>query len=783
MPPKPTPAPPHTPGPPPELWPAMWITHPSSFSQPTGVYHFRRVFDLPQKPGAFRVRVSADQRYELFVNGARVRSGPPRSDVPHWRYDTVELAPHLRPGRNVVAAVVWFIAGELGPWAQMGHAPGFLLCGDEETPAANAVNTPGGWKCLRSEGYTFERIDPRDMPFYMVTGPGDRLDASKYPWGWEQAAFDDSSWSNPHPMNPGSPRGARDAPSPWGLVANPLPPLEENSELVTAVLRSEGVMVENHRLGPDMPVHVPARTRAALLLDLGHLTTGYPELAVEGGRGGTVRMRYAEALFGGAGQNEKGHRDEWMGRVLRGNHDTFLPETPMGAAHTYRPLYWRTFRYLQVEVETADEPLTLHGLNNRFSAYPFTEVGHFQSSDPSLAKIWEVGWRTARLCAHETYMDCPYYEQLQYGGDTRIQCLISYYVSGDARLARNAIRQLDDSRLSEGITQSRYPCYMTQIIPPFALWWIGMVHDYWRFHGDGEFVGQMLRGARSVLEWWISYLRPDDLLGPLPWWNFVDWAREFPDGVPPGVQEGGSSILSLQLVLALRETAELEAALGLEPNARRYRELAARISQAVHRACWDVGRGLLADTPKRERFSQHATTLGILSETLRGPEVRSAAEKLLSEKPDHLAQTTFYFRYYLHRALVKAGLGDQYLEWLEPWRDMLRIGLTTWAETPEPTRSDCHAWSAHPNVGLLQTVLGVEPLSPGFRSVLVQPHLGKLESAEGLVAHPRGVIAVKLRREAGKLRGEVLLPEHTDGVFRHPGGEQKLRPGRNVVGG
>jgi hypothetical protein len=56
------------------------------------------------------------------------------------------------------------------------------------------------------------------------------------------------------------------------------------------------------------------------------------------------------------------------------------------------------------------------------------------TDDPELSKIFEIGWRTARLCAMETYMDCPYYEQLQYIGDARIQALISLFNSGDEEL-------------------------------------------------------------------------------------------------------------------------------------------------------------------------------------------------------------------------------------------------------------------------------------------------------------------------------------------------------------
>ena len=100
-----------------------------------------------------------------------------------------------------------------------------------------------------------------------------------------------------------------------------------------------------------------------------------------------------------------------------------------------------------------------------------------------------------------------------------------------------------------------------------------------------------------------------------------------------------------------------------------------------------------------------------------------------------LTQATYYFQFYLFRAMKTAGLGDDYLLRLGPWRKMLDLGLTTWAETPEPTRSDSHAWSAHPNYDLLTTVAGVEPATPGFATVRIQPHLGTLTEREGVGRH------------------------------------------------
>ena len=120
-------------------------------------------------------------------------------------------------------------------------------------------------------------------------------------------------------------------------------------------------------------------------------------------------------------------------------------------------------------------------------------------------------------------MDTPYWEQLQYVGDTRIQALISYAVTGDDRLAKQAIQNFDDSRIPEGLTQSRYPTSQPQIIPTFSLLWIGMLHDYWMYRPDPSPVKAALPGTRTVLTWFSQYEQPDGLLRKLPWWSFIDW--------------------------------------------------------------------------------------------------------------------------------------------------------------------------------------------------------------------------------------------------------------------
>jgi hypothetical protein len=151
-------------------------------------------------------------------------------------------------------------------------------------------------------------------------------------------------------------------------------------------------------------------------------------------------------------------------------------------------------------------------------------------------------------------------------------------------------------------------------------------------------------------------------------------------------------------------------------------------------------------------------------------------------KDSSLTQCTMYYRFYLYRAMKRAGLGDRYIEMLAPWRDMLKLGLTTFAERPEPTRSDCHAWSASPNYELLASVCGIEPAEPGFRSVRIEPNLGPLTWAEGTVPHPKGKIRVKLTRKGAEgLQGVISLPEGLTGEIVWKGKRVALRSGEQSL--
>jgi hypothetical protein len=773
-----------------ESWIASWISAPDAPAAGYGVYHFRRTFDLASKPSSFVVHVSADNRYELYANGTRVAAGPARGDMAHWRYETIDLAPFLVPGKNVLAAVVWNYA-EFAPAAQVTNATAFLVQADGT--AERVADTNANWKAVRDDAYQALPIKPEEILYqYFVAGPGDRIDGARYPWGWERPEFDDAAWMAARVGGAAGPRGGPDEAAPWMLVPREIPTMEEHPERLARVRQSSGVDVPAAFPHDRAPFEVPARTKARLLLDQTYLTTAYPEIVVSGGKGATVSMRYAESLFK-PGTMNKGNRDEIEGKELRGLRDVFV--TDGGRERRFRPLWWRAYRYVELSVETADEPLTIEDVSARFTAYPFERKARFDAGSPELDRILDVGWRTARLCAHETYMDCPYYEQLQYVGDTRVQALVSLYMTGDDRLMRNAIELVDDSRTSEGLTYSRAPTRIPQYIPPFSLWWIGMVHDYWWYRDDSNFVRRMLPGVRAILTFFAAHQRASGSLGRVPFWNYVDWTGPWRGGVPPGPNlsptwsaqgaspvdpDNASSLVDLQLLLAYTWAADLEASLGMKEIGERDRQAAEQLRSTIRSLYWDATRQLVADTPAKTEFSQQANALAILAGVVEGDEARGLMDRILADRS--LVPCSVYFRHYLHSALNKTGEGDRYLDQLELWRTMLADGLTTWEETTGGSRSDCHAWGSSPNFELFRTVLGIDSAAPGFARVVIRPFLGKLTRVSGSIPHPKGEIAVSLTLEAnGKLTAEVALPEGVAGDFVWHGTSHPLAPGRSKL--
>jgi len=760
------------------------------------VCYFRRTFDAGEVGPAPVLHVSADCRYRAYLNGELVSRGPCRSVIDHYRYETVDLRGRLRAGANVLAVEVrWY--GRHAPVAEVHLEPGlWAMVGTEAT--GQLLVTDEAWRVWRSTGHAKHPLDTRPLMNgqYTVVDPCEDVDARQVPAGWQLPGFDDGAWRPAVKRHVAAGRYARvrGTESRHELTPRPIPIMEE-SPIAPVAVHAWGTLTparppesERQILGTLEPqsaalppcwgddataVRFDVAGTHYLILNMGKLVTGYPRVTVTAPAGTLVELRYSEAL---SREFKKGVRDDAAAGTVEGYCDLF---TCRAGENAFEPVVWRTFRFLRVAVHHPGGPATIEHIETTFTAYPLKERGTFASSEPLHRALWDVSWWTARLCAHEHYEDCPYYEQVQYIGDTRLQALVSYVAAGDFRLARQALRTWADTRRADGITFSRMPTRPAepQIIPNFSLIWIEFLEDFYRYSGDLAFVRGLRDVVASTLRWFEQFDDGTGSLAGVPYWVFTDWSI-------PNTEEhvaGSEGELNLRRVGGLRAAARLMGAIGDTEAAARYAADAERVAAACRRDWVDAGTGLFRDYRGAAPVSEHPSLLAVLYDVVTPDEGRRLLERL--EAAAGLKRTTIYFSYYKFRAYEKLGLyGRAWAKNLHVWTDMLALHASTWFEAPEPTRSDCHAWGSWILCDLLTAVLGVTPAEPGFARVRVAPNLMGLGHARGTIPTVRGELAVEYRREGDAYAGTITLPTGVTGTFVAPGGgERPLGPGVNGV--
>ena len=705
---------------------SKWIWTADAGHPRFAVRRFRTEFEC-RETQKLHLHVSADSRYLLFLDGVLLGRGPARSDLRHYVYETYAVP--LPAGRHTLAALVVAYGGDGSPISEMHDRGAFLLEAQNATGAVVCATGGDGWRVHTDTAYR-----PVPIPWsdgYYGIGAAERVDGGRIPHGWEQPSFDDAAWDVPVALlEPYLRERSPDLADPggrWRLVPRDIP-----------ALREEARQFQNWPGAWE----VPAGTHREIILDAGEYACGYPVLSVEGGAGATVEIVYAEAL---TKDGRKGVRDNRDGTDVVGFADTYQPG---GGHETYSPLPWRAFRFVKLRIQTAQSALKFTDFSYILTGYPWERRAEFAVANgpAELAAVQDVDFRTLARCTAETFMDCPYYEQLQYAGDTRLQALLSYVTTGDTRLGARAVRLFDWSRLSDGLTQSRYPSRLEQTIPPFSLLWILTVEDLWRYApGEATTVADCLPGCRGVLEWFRRHLTPDGVLGgPLPWWNFVDWAEGFPDGVPAPAAAGlPSATLNLQFLAALQAYVRLHDGLGDARESEFWQAEADMLADAILTAFWDPDAQLLREGPDDSwGRTQHAQAWGILTDVIPRDAWDAVAGSLHTDGA--LTRTTYYHTFYVAEALAKVGrLEELWSRCLAPWRQALDLHLTTWPEQPEPTRSDCHAWSAWPTYCFLTHVLGVRPDAPGFAAHALAPRrVAGWDRVSGSVAVPAGQLQV-----------------------------------------
>lgn len=805
----------------------MWIPEWEKADQERAhLVYFRKIFVLNEVPESLRIRISADTRYKLWVNGALVEAGPVKGDRLVWYVDEVELAPYLTAGENVLAAEVLryplkhkkgnhgmfrttmpglYVAEVLSQEEQKaGFGPLADLVTERDYPVVredqgHGISGGASWKCREDQGFTIVSESPFFAPLQILEDRAGEAETA----GWRTVGYDDAGWQN---VSPYTMFDVHQAVSPGSLTPRTIPSIlgerrtfaglygRRESTSGTAgsasgnVSEADGCVEEwNAMLAGNGIVTIPPHSRETVEINAGELMTGYLSLSLRAGRGAKIELLTSEgyvqreekvvggdAAHAGFRHPKKKDRMDWENGYLHGFTDTYQVAGcgTDACPECFEPFWFRTFRFIGLTVTTEEEPLVIGGFDYLETGYPLQAKTNVEVSDETLAPVWDISLRTLRRCMHETYEDCPFYEQLQYAMDSRSQILYTYAVSADDKLARKCMDDFRRSVREDGMTNCSYPCYGPNIIPGFSIYYIMMLYDHMMYFGDRAFLRKHMSAVDGILEFFDRNLDERGLVGKIGgmngvsrYWSFIDWTTQWDgtSGVPTAIKKGPITMESLLYLMGLTHAAEVMRYLGRDGVAEEYLSRAAKVRAAVQKYCVDA-QGMLTDGPGVAEYSQHCQVFALLTDTVSVETGRENLRRTLKNGEEY-AQCSVAMAFYLFRALEKADLYDQTKDAWDLWRNMVKNNLTTCVEDGVNERSDCHAWGALALYELPSVVLGVRPAAPGYEKIAIDPHPGYMTAAKGEVITPRGMVSVEWTLDGnGKVQMTYEAPEGVEVV-------------------
>ena len=682
----------------------LWMVPSREIAAPA-VIVFRTKFHL-ETEREFHLRWTADEHADLFLNGQYFCDGPQRGTPKRWFLE--ENGRLLAPGDYTLTVRVLKFGGALTAHAQRSSAFGFyaesdLLSGEWEWQEVSGIR----WTASFPDWAMYPRAEVlAPAGFHFPDGGEEDV--------WEPVAYRRDS----RPLFPRS-----------------LPPMER---------------VPEHRF------RTVARPGGGILFVFDTYVCVWSDFRFRGT--GSVVIRWTESLYepgtfdsreltGDKGDRRVFEGKEWIGNGTR----LQLP----GGSVRWCDFWWKAGRYLLLEFTGT---AALEDVSFFSTGYPWKREWNAKTSLPELDHALELAWHTLKMCSHDTFLDCPFFEQLQYVSDSRLEALTAFVTARDTRLIRSALRAFADSQAENGIIFSRTPSKQVQVIPSFALIYILFLRDFSEWRGPDE-IQEFLPCARGILRYfageaengllhfpgWDQIDTPDWKAGDRGW-NFIDWVSGWKDGVPPG-----DCALNLFYLLAL------EAMEKLDPvHAEFYGDAAQKVAAAI-RAAYEVPGTGFADDEAHRSFSEHAQILAVLSERLPdyAPDLPGASEASVS------------FSYYYLEAVRRLGRADLFRRRLEKWFGMEKAGLCTLPENFDNPRSDCHAWSSHILHHYFATVLGLRPLDAAAGCWNLDPFPAGLNFAEGEI--PLGSDRLQIRLElagTGKMRLSYAAPADIHLCFR-----------------
>lgn len=714
-------------------WKAAFIgvTRPA---EPNQWIAFRKSFRLAETPLRPVARVAADTKYWLWINDVLVvrdgglKQGPKPTDT---YYDEIPLTPHLRPGINTIAVLLWHLGKQGFSHKDSGRAGLLVQIEDGEHLL---LGSDKSWRvCLHPAfGNTAE-----PHPNFRLPESNIRFDAREDLAGWTGKSYDDHGWSLAVEFG-------RAPCAPWNrLVRRPIPLWRDSAR------RSYDRQIERAADGIDDPLPPSVTgTRRQVVGELPYNAAVTPYLKVAAAAGLLIDIR-TDNYKGGGSPNV---RAEYVTREGVQEFECFGWMNGHAVEYTLP----REVRVLEI--------------GYRETGFDTDWSGKFVCDDPFLNRLREKAARTLYLTMRDTYMDCPDRERSQWWGDVVNELGEVFYALDRRadRLTRKGMLELAGWQKTTGVLFSPVPAgNWDKDLPLQMLASVGE-KGFWTyalFSGDLATLRAVYPAVQRYLEIWD--LQPNGLIVPRAGaWAWGDW----------GDNIDMTTLAQVWYYLALR--GQRAAAVALErPADLKWLDVRLASVRAAFRTVHWQGREYRA-ADHRGETDDRANALAVVA-GLATPEQYEALTALLTRQ----RQASPYMEKYVLEALCLMGQeGIAQRRMKERYGAMVNHPKYSTLWEGWEIGSDRfgggtvnHAWSGGPLTIMSQYFAGIAPSELGFAAYWVLPQPGYLRDIQAEFDSVRGRIAVHVTIADRETTLTLHSPQGTRAVVGIP-----VPPGRTV---
>ena len=741
----------------------IWSSDTSSGKQAWVV--FRKSFDLNEISSLSTLKLFADSRYILWVNGQYVLRGPCRFNPKRPEYDIVDVQQYLKKGKNTLV-VLAHNYGNMVNGHIMKHAPG--LAALLEVSGKEIVRTNPTWRFNEKSRYLASPESWNTVP--------DVIDARIDNEEWITSGFDDSSWSFARPVDGNQ----------WGKIFPRELPLARETELKELKLLPSG-----KRVSSILPVELKGGEE--ILVDFGKMAMVYTSIELEGDQGSVLTMQYALRYKNGKPAEMYGEGNRYTARA---GHQSFFTTDQWGS------------HYMLVKCESGH--VKLLGIRIVDRSYPFDRIGKFSCTDEVLTKLWEMAQNTIEVTSDDGYGSDARErnEWIQDAGKasfstTRVGSAgpgkDGKPVYSDPRLLKNMLRhsslcQLPDGQLPATFPTDRGPEDCHYIIDDYSCQWFEGLKTYYDATGDKYFVREMWPTLVAQINWFLNHRTKRGLL----------LAREYTSFDNPFAYitcEGAT--INAFFYQALKASEELSRVLGENLKSAEYKKAADDLKIAFNREFWNekdqiYNSALLKDkvyapTVHAQLIALHygivpgdriASVQKWFHENYANPGMRhycanAEYEKMVNQTSGiDMPVVYFWVLNQLYRLDSDMVDREAIQEIRRRWTPMVKFQQDAGTlcesftdEKGEGASESCHNYGAVPAYFLSSYVLGVRTMGPVWeKQLLIEPRLGDLKSANGVVVTYHGAVPVswKLSVDGKTLDYKLVIPKGVHSTIHFP---------------